>query len=569
MIHVRRDVHRDERGLAIVWTALLLVVMLGMAAFAVDVANWYVHAQKAQRAADAAALGGVVFMPDGFTTAQSVAQTSAAGNGFATAQVQVQTVTGRSNQLKVTVTQQVQNAFGGIWGSRFTQVRRSAIAEYQGPVPMGSPVNGLGNEPILQCRSQDFANQADYQACVARQESPWVTAAGQGQFWLHISSPARAKSTGDAFQSFACSVVNPDCPTTNNNLDYQPDGYFYTVRSPQAGQRMLIQVFDPAAIRVGDNCTHSNLNGAANIAPSLVPDARYRYASGTNSPFCTGDENTGGVTSYIVRAPDSTPWTNLDNPVVCRAQFSGFDGPLEPRLNPSKPEYNLLLPDGRRVADTFRRWVDLCAIPSAEAGDYLVQIRTNVDLSPTPESAPVVTSLGNAGNRFSLRAAYSSGSGPTATGTAGGISVFAAGRLGIYANATGANTSFYLARVPPDGAGRNLTLSFYDTGDASTAGRITVLPPNGSLAGRCTYTGPSGPNAALAQDCILDPVTVSTMNGRWMRLTIRIPDSYTCTVSNPNDCWFRLQFTYPAGTSVQDTTSWQANMEGDPVRLVA
>jgi hypothetical protein len=59
------------------------------------------------------------------------------------------------------------------------------------------------------------------------------------------------------------------------------------------------------------------------------------------------------------------------------------------------------------------------------------------------------------------------------------------------------------------------------------------------------------------------------MNGRWMRLTIRIPDSYTCTPSNPNDCWFRLQFTYPNGTSVNDTTSWQANMEGDPVRLVS
>ena len=49
--------------------------------FAVDIGGWYSRGAQIQRAADAAALSGVVWMPD-FPTAAAAALATAARNGF-------------------------------------------------------------------------------------------------------------------------------------------------------------------------------------------------------------------------------------------------------------------------------------------------------------------------------------------------------------------------------------------------------------------------------------------------------------------------------------------------------
>ena len=45
-----------ESGFVLVWMALMITALLGMAGLAIDVANWYFQAQRQQKAADAAAL---------------------------------------------------------------------------------------------------------------------------------------------------------------------------------------------------------------------------------------------------------------------------------------------------------------------------------------------------------------------------------------------------------------------------------------------------------------------------------------------------------------------------------
>ena len=57
-------------------------------------------------------------------------------------------------------------------------------------------------------------------------------------------------------------------------------------------------------------------------------------------------------------------------------------------------------------------------------------------------------------------------------------------------------------------------------------------------------------------------------NGKLVQVTVPIPAGYSCTISDPQGCWIRLRFTYPAGTTVNDTTTWSAKLEGDPVRLI-
>ena len=50
------------------------------------------------------------------------------------------------------------------------------------------------------------------------------------------------------------------------------------------------------------------------------------------------------------------------------------------------------------------------------------------------------------------------------------------------------------------------------------------------------------------------------------RSTIPIPANYTCNDTDPNGCWVKINYQFAGG--VTDTTSWNAYLLGDPVRLV-
>ena len=83
--------------------------------------------------------------------------------------------------------------------------------------------------------------------------------------------------------------------------------------------------------------------------------------------------------------------------------------------------------------------------------------------------------------------------------------------MGIYANATAADTQFYLTRLLPGEAGKTLVLQFFDTGDASTAGEIQVLPPpdsnvSGGTFTSCRYTAPPGNSTAPVALCSVTSV---------------------------------------------------------------
>ena len=63
-----------ESGYVAVMTGLLLLVLMGISAFAVDVGYWYLVGQQEQRAADAAALAGVTGLPGNAVGAYTIAQ---------------------------------------------------------------------------------------------------------------------------------------------------------------------------------------------------------------------------------------------------------------------------------------------------------------------------------------------------------------------------------------------------------------------------------------------------------------------------------------------------------------
>lgn len=546
---------KGERGVVAVWFALSLTVLLGMAGFATDLARLYLTASRAQNAADAAAMAGVVFMPSNFTQAQSTAITISANHGFAAPTV---TAGSSPNQIRVTTAITVNTFFVKMLNVPNFTVRRTTLAEYEQPVAMGSPYPNLGNDP-----DNDILPQ----------------------YWLNVAGPETDKSNGDRYATKRCgsSNANESCTTatTPNNAEFAPDGYFFGVKGV-AGQTLRIQLWDGAYYAVGDSCGSGTWPSAAQrtTLQTWYPDANTRYTSGL-SKWCSGDQPLGSLTtlsrtSVIVRAPDITPWTDSDNPVVsgCSKHFPGFAVSSSPNI------YQLLHPsdgvqDAQAVrdptdgvytfAETFRQWATVCDIPTAVDGEYIVQIRANASAADPTVYDPSVTFGGH--NRFSMRVGLATGAN-SVVGT--GYTTYARGRLPIYANNGG--TNFKAARVLPGAANRVLQLTLYDIGDATGSGTLYFTPSadanistfSGCVFRRSDGTALTGANPAT---CSVSGVVSTGFNGRIVTVEIPIPDTYSCNTASATGCWVNVFPDFTTATP-NDTTTWSATMIGTPVRLV-
>ena len=69
----RRRARENEAGAILIIYTLILTTMIALTGFAVDFTRWSRIGTMEQRAADAAALAGAVYMPDDFSGAQTAA----------------------------------------------------------------------------------------------------------------------------------------------------------------------------------------------------------------------------------------------------------------------------------------------------------------------------------------------------------------------------------------------------------------------------------------------------------------------------------------------------------------
>lgn len=571
----RRRSGEDEGGFVLVWVALMLFMLLAVAGFAVDMGNWWLQSNKLQRAVDAGAHAGAVFLPGNVPQAKIKARTEAARNGFddgilagsADPRVKSLVVEQMPNpyQLRVESTIEIDNYFLALVGMDTQTITRDAVGEFEVPIAMGSPENKIGDDP--------------------------ETGHTGSQFWINIAGPNATKISGDRYAAKVCPTSVARCTGTVKpgiqNDDYALDGYFFTmnVKSVDPGKDLILQAYDGAMSYVGDHCTSRTFPTAAQrsyLAGLGYPDAVARYEGG-ETDWCSGDQDIAGSsvhTTFIVREPDSTPWSVTDNPVVATATCSPQTLPsfntsgtrIFEMLDPNDGKYNgqsdLNPPYGTwTFASVFRRWATLCVIPpgSVSAGEYIVQVRTNASsLDPAQYDSSV-----NAGghNRLSLRAGF----GPLGLADLNGanVTINARTKLPIYANATGADTSFHLARIMPADAGRTLRVTLFDMGDAASAGTLRILAPTESGAGfaDCSFTRDDGGALNVSSNCRLNNVSSAKgFNGRIVEVDIPIPDDYDCDDDLPTGCWTKVLADFPGG--VQDTTTWSASILGSPVRLV-
>ena len=158
---------RSQAGQSLILVGVIMLTLSAGVGLAFDASYDYYNAVVAQRAAAAAALSGVIFMPNQFAPADAVpagsrndatdrADDEAARNGYAVSEVSVQKVYDANGgliqtQLKVTISHSFSTLFMRVFGFQTIGVQQSAVAVYLPPVSIGqagaqggSSVSNLG-----------------------------------------------------------------------------------------------------------------------------------------------------------------------------------------------------------------------------------------------------------------------------------------------------------------------------------------------------------------------------------------------------------------------------------------
>jgi Flp pilus assembly protein TadG len=518
------DFRGDESGAVALIVAMLLIVFMGMAAFAIDFGWLYLNGVRIQHGADAAALSGAVYEPGDKTTAYAEAWDAASENGYVNSNAgttvtpkdfsEVNTPVHNQNQLAVTVTDSVPTFFMSVFGIDTVSITKTGIAEYVLPLAMGSDLPYFGTDP---------------------------TTSGQNpNFWGNIHGYYTGRSMGDRYAS-QCKhggsgsncELNDDRRPTEGSGTSRTGGYVYGVEVPMGASGLTVEIFDGAFYRGGSDYF-------------LVGDNPQG-----NSP--------GPTTTFMLYSPDPTPLDTTDgNTLLCTVTYepedtyADFDGDGNVGSWDKGAKKWKADPDDDQNGDGWFDWADV----KKGLGKKDFQALWDEMCGPFSSGAgiyPLRVVIENPGgnddrglNRYSLRA----------TAKGGEPRIYGLGDMAVYVNFASNSATFDLAEVPEVHAGKDLVIDLWDSD--SGIGNVLVRAPGGSTA--CTWTATSG-QGGTSNTCNI-PTGSYNFNDQEMEIRIAIDNDYTCGT----ECWWTIELAYPNGAN--DTTTWSAHIEGNPVRLV-
>lgn len=610
---------RSRAGQAIVIIALAATMMIGGIGIAVDVAVGYLYSAAAERAAAAAALSGVVFMPDQFTPASALpvgsgndatdrAINEARRNGFDPADaangvaITPSQVPGHSNQLKVTVSRNAPVFFMQIFGFQPYKVSRSAIAAYLPPISLGQPGAQIGTSLGQLGRTGFF---------YVREEG-WHTDRGQGDAYTPnpANPPASAGATDDVHQISFANGSEPQDPTLADR-----GGYNYRITVPAGGSGGVVQIYNAAFAPDGTG-------GSANFCDNNNQNPALRTCSvGGNNWF---HEDDGGPFSFTTAANYSTMRYSLfrvnnlfiRSSDVLLSQMTVY--PIDARnYNAASNQY--LIMGGPKLGQTvtqqyagglptnmliYHNWVDVASYTGAQ-DNGLVSLRTTGQFATYYQGGALVPgtyrlrvdSLDNTGTTFT-------GANPTGhkgyavRAVSGDVNRSACASCVVAAwdeicfftpfdAGPGGSFTMNLFQLTPDYAGLTVSVDIWDVGDISSSSgfvRINILDPTGAVASspqginiynlgsqrsnlaRGAYTiYPNTAGTTIASFVAQDTSTGVNSDNKWVHLEIPIPSTYN---PPPGQYWWSMQYVTGAGTVAVDTVTVAVGLKGGPVHLV-
>jgi hypothetical protein len=390
---------------------------------------------------------------------------------------------------------------------------------------LGGPNNEFGNDLPDGCLSLT----STVAPCPNPNIQPGVWAAIQGPFSRHRDGdPFATMCSGDNVTRSTCDpnwptggAPNP-AATSVQNTRYHAGGYSWAVDVPQAdvGAEITVEIYDPAD-------------------------------GGTGAPLNELLDANGGTftTSYELFAPSGSPIVKETPDLSMAGHCDAGDGQhtFASGTSTGAPYYT-------------EQWYTLCRFVPTQAGIYPLQVKTS--------DIPGVLDAGTGWNAYSVKAVTSVPS--TEPG------VYALSNLSMSIDTPGTANQLYLANVGAQDAGKTMHVEMYDPGDGvgPNAFTLQVLAPPSGL-GRipfggstvpCNYNAtPSGTEGPATPD-VSSNCTVTTKlagsstgvyDSAWLRLSIVIPTSYTCTT----DCWWSVRVNLGTGASTPaDRTTWSVDV---------
>jgi hypothetical protein len=560
-----------ERGAILPLMAILLVVLMGAAAMAVDLGWLFWQSIEVQHGADAAALAGVVYEPDFRTDAHAEAIAAAAQNGYVdgapgTTVAVVDFVDDPSSveydsMLRVTVTHKVDTFFMKVFGLNDVDISRTAVAEYVLPLPMGSPESFFGDDPAREIYSGGFTGKV---------HGNWIPKARGDRFGaLCANSGAGIDCLKDQQTGGAPNGFNPEARQSSGwGTAAAQGGYVYGIEVAEGASGLKVEIFDGALYSIKEN----SISGPDKR--SFFGDHDYRGAT---------YKKVEATTWFMLYGPDPTPTDSTDgNELLCSISYDERIGSISP--NASSPpnssaylddfgamgwditwlEFDSVRDDGyQNILDAM--WDDMgnvfvadyasadCSQASFDRGPgiYLLRVLPQHDDSGEVDWHKTWRGM----NSYSLRVSTTSGDQPT---------VYAVGDMLIRTARNTVVQENYLARVDQRYAGRDLIIELWDVGDQSGGGVVTdsfsILMGDGSIP-NCDWSS-TKPDSGSGACTIL--AGKKRYDNHMMNITVEIPDDYTCT---GNGCWWKVRYNYDS-FPVHDTTTWSAYIDGNPIRLV-
>lgn len=305
----RSALRRGEEGQAIVLIAFVAIGMVAMVGLAIDSGLGYLESARLQRAADAAALAGVIWLPDNRVVADARAQLAAEANGVKVAcyfnngladtdpynqrcrRASYTTVTrngpdkffsfdseapqGLAIQYKVTLSKMQTRFFLGVLGFPSYPIVRVATAEYYHRVKFGSSFNYYGSNGVLADHYMrcDKANLADcdgasssvldmrgatYQKYILmRCDQPDPPSPCVGNFWANIAGQDVFHGNGDAYNPIRDGVKSMSS-SSGSVSHYTVNGEVNT--ESNSSSKGCLHVSDPDTWFVNEILTVTNLS---------------------------------------------------------------------------------------------------------------------------------------------------------------------------------------------------------------------------------------------------------------------------------------------------------------------
>jgi len=610
----RSFARRSQGGQAIVIIAFMMIALLAGVGIAVDAGVGYYYNTSAERAAAAAALSGVIFMPAQFDPASAVpagsgldatdrAIAQARANGFDVndtgAQVRVipAPVPGFSNKLQVTVSRNAPTFFMQMFGVTGFKVQRVAIATYLPPLTLGQPGSRIGSTVSALGSGSDFY--------FMRNEG-WSTPRDQGDAFT--PNPASFGSSTDVHQISGAQGVD----TSDNTLPSR-GGYNYLINIPTGGAGS-VQVYNmingPDNNGTKNNCENGRLGSpVAPVGPCNANGGNYYFheEDGINfsdpRTFNAIEYTLYKVNSYFIRASDK----EISQVKVLPIDATNWNGASNQYKNVNTGTLITQAYDAAGNATnmlTYHHWANVATysggadgglmkwtpgLGPASAGytlppgNYRLRVDSlNYDGTlPSPDGA---SGPGQAHKGYAVRVVDAAGS------PCGNCTLGAWDDMCIYTPVTilgGGSFSIPEFQIPPDYAGQTVTIDIYDPGDISGGGDVNlfITDPTGAVSrptapqtvkvydlGVSRNVTPGGQIGAPLADPTQAYVQAATagrtnFNGHWVHFELPIPLTYS-PGANPNGWYWSLKYSVTANVRATDTVTIAIGLKGNPAHLL-